>query len=190
MRIYWILLLFTIVAMASSYVIWPVLHPYMGAVKFALITFKQFCHAHPLLGYVIYALALVAIFLLGLPFAMVMMLLAGITYDFWEATMLVTGCRLLVAIAAFLFVRHMMIESRLPTPAVIKRFQHHPNIGLLLARLSPLPDTTVNVAMGTSSIDCMHYAIISLIGMIPLTLFCIWLGNELGSITQMMKVLS
>ena len=192
MRSYWTLLLFTIVIMAAGYAIWPMLHPYMEIIKSWLIGFKQFCHENPLLGYIAYGTLLALILFLGLPFAMAIMLLAGITYDFWEATMLVTICRLLVAIAAFLLVRYIMGEQRdaKPQPVVLRRFKRHPRVGLLLARLSPLPDTTVNYAMGTSSLDCMQYAAISLIGMIPLTLFCVWVGNELGSITQLIKMLN
>lgn len=191
MRSSWKLLLSTVFIMAVGYMIWPVIHPYMGVIKAWLIAFKQFCHENPLLGYTVYGSLLALILFLGLPFAMAVMLLAGITYDFWEATMLVMACRLLVAVAAFLLVRYIMDDHNTTRPqlAVLKKFECYPKIGLLLARLSPLPDTTVNYAMGASSLGCIQYAAISLLGMIPLTLFCVWMGNELGSITQLIKML-
>ena len=112
MRSSWRLILFTVVIMSAGYVIWPLIHPYMGNIKSWLIGFKQFCHENPLLGYTVYGTLLALILFLGLPFAMAIMLLAGITYDFWEATMLVTASRLLVAIAVFLLVRYLMDEER------------------------------------------------------------------------------
>jgi len=191
MRSCWIILvLVSLLFMLASYGMWPVLHPYLGIVKSWLIEFRQFCHSNPILGYIAYGSLLAAILFLGLPFAMVIMFLAGITYDFWEATMLVTTCRLLVAIAAFLLVRHMMQDTQAEQPALIKKFEGHPKVGLLIARLSPLPDTTVNYAMGASSLGCMQYAAISLIGMIPLTLVCVWIGNQVGSITELIRMLS
>lgn len=189
MRAYILLALIVLFTLLLGYAVWPLLHPYMGQIKFWLIELKQFCHQNPLAGYAVYGMLLSFILFFGLPFSMLIMLMAGITYDFWEATFLVTLCRLMVAIAAFLLVRHLMIENmEKPQPALFKRFERHPKVGLLLARLAPLPDTTVNYAMGAVSINCMQYAAISLIGMIPLSLFCVWVGNELGSITQLISV--
>ncbi len=190
MRPYWILIGFTVALFALDYAFWPAIHPYMGLIKGWLILFKKFCIAHPLLGYAAYIGVLALVLFLGLPLAMAIMLLAGVTYDFWEATVLLTFCRLAVAVAAFLLVRHLVHQERShrPQPVLLRKFEEHPRVGLLLARLAPLPETTVNYAMGASSLDCMQYTVISLIGMIPLTMLCVWMGNELGSVSHLIRM--
>jgi len=190
MRFYKSLLVFTAVSILTGYVCWPVIHPYLWHIRLWLIVLKDFCHQNPLLGYVFYSCLFGITLFVGLPFAIAIMLFAGLTYSFWEATFLIVFCRLVVAIIAFIAVRRMINVSAIkrPQPVLIKKFERHPKVGLLLARLSPLPDTTINYAMGTSSLNCMQYTLISLIGMIPMTLLCVWTGGRLGSVSKLIHL--
>ena len=191
MRAYMRIFLLTVLLLLSGYALWPLLHPYFHQIKLGLIAFKQFCRAYPALSYLIYGALFALILFLGLPIATALMLLAGITYEFWQATALVMACRMLVAVVAFILARRMIEPPKRyqQKPWLFRKFENHPRLGLLLMRLAPLPDSTVNFTMGASPIRTHSYVLLSFLGMIPLTVLCIWIGGELGSVTRLMRFL-
>lgn len=177
-----------------GYALWPLMQPHLIQIKAWLIEFKQYSRHQPATSYLIYSGVLMVILLLGLPVATAIILLAGITYGFWEAIMLVTACRLAAAGMGFVFTRHMIDEPRRERyrkkPTLLKKFERNPHIALLLMRLAPLPDSVANYTMGASPIRSSQYLLYSLLGMIPLTILYVWIGNELGSISKLIRFLN
>ena len=76
---------------------------------------------------------------------------------------------------------------RRKTSGWLERFSQHPQLGLLLARLSPLPDNVVNCTIAASPIDKKPFVLLSLLGMLPFTAVYVWLGSELGSISRLIR---
>lgn len=182
--------LITLILCAAGYMLWPFIHANISLVKATLIDIKKFCLSHTWQGYLVYTTILSVILFAGLPLASAAMLLAGVIYGFWEAVTLVTLCRLLTAAFAFFIVRRLLNCDGTPhkrAPYLIRKFEKHPTIGLLLARLSPLPDSVVNYTAPVTPIHHTQYMIVSLIGMIPLTLLCVWAGGQLGSVAQLIR---
>jgi uncharacterized membrane protein YdjX (TVP38/TMEM64 family) len=174
----------------------PFVPHYIIHIKSFLISFKHFCQIHPTMSYALYSIVFGVILFLGLPLTISSMLLAGITYKFWEATLLITMCRMLVAISAFIIARHMFEDTHKQKrkhkikPKFIKKFNEHPTIGLFLMRLSPLPDNAVNYAMGSSSIRGKDYIIVSMITIIPFSILWVSVGNALGSVSGLIRFLN
>lgn len=175
----------------AGYALWPLMLENMAPIKSALITTKKFCLSHTWQGYLIYTTILSVILFAGLPLATAAMLLAGVIYGFWEAVALVTICRLTTAALAFFVIRHMIATDRpvnkrkRQVPYIVRKLEKNPNLGLFLARLSPLPDSVVNYTMPITPIPQTNYLLVSLIGMIPLTLACVWFGHHLGSVSRL-----
>ena len=182
--------IFALMLLIVGYGLLPVFMAHTGEMKALLITLKKFCLANPWSGYFIYSGILSTILFAGLPVAGIAMLLAGVIYGFWEAVTLVMLCRLITAMTAFFVVRQLMDVPDRPkrkAPYIIRKFERHPNVGLLLARLAPIPDSVVNYTVAASSIKHRDYAFVSLLGMIPDVIICVWLGNHLGSISHLMR---
>lgn len=184
--------LIMLTVLALGYTLWPLAEAHMGHVKQALIQFKSYCRANPWTSYTLYTGLLSAILLTGLPFASIVMLLAGVLYGFWEAAALVTICRLMAAFLSFIIVRHWLYETpplrrREHLPYFLQLFERHPNIGLLLVRLAPLPDSMVNYTVAASPITHRNYLLVSLLGMIPVSIAIVWIGQELGSISRFIR---
>lgn len=184
-----------VLVIVTTFLIGMILMPFIldspEHIKSLLTHFKQFCHNHPSASYLLYGTTFAAILFLGLPFATAAMLLAGITYKFWEAALLIAICRILVAIIVFAIARSLFYVPKNPEkPRIVKKFEKHPAIGLLLMRMAPLPDNAVNYAMGTSSIKGTNYVLISLLTMIPSALIWVSVGNALGSINELVKYFS
>ena len=182
--------IFTLLLLAVGYSLWPIFLTHIGEVKALLIALKKYCLTNPWTGYFVYTGILSTILFAGLPIAGIAMLLAGIIYGFWEAFTLVTLCRLITATVAFFVVRRLIDTHDRPkrkVPYIIRKFEHHPNVGLLLARLTPIPDSVVNYTLAASPIKHRDYVGVSLLGMIPDTLLCVWLGNQLGSISHLIR---
>lgn len=190
MRRYLRPLLFTLLILALGFSLWPLITANIGEVKAALIVLKKYCLANPWTGYFLYSAILSTILFAGLPIATIAMLLAGVIYGFWEAATLVTLCRLLTAVAAFVIARYLVDAPNRPSrkaPYIIRKFERHPNLGLFLARLAPIPDSVVNYTIAASPITNRDYVVLSLLGMIPFTLLCVWLGSELGTVSHLIR---
>lgn len=176
---------------AAGYALWPLMLENIALIKSTLITIKKYCLSHGWQGYCIYSAILTLILFAGLPLATAAMLLAGVIYGFWEAVALVTLCRLSTAGLSFCVIRHMIATDRpvnkrgRKSPYIVQKFENNPNLGLLLARLSPLPDSVVNYTMPITPIPQTNYLLVSLIGMIPLTVACVWFGHHLGSVSRL-----
>lgn len=190
---------FTLACVAA----WPFLAPHAEELRGTLLHFRRLSRYHPGTGYAIYSAIFVTILLLGLPLATAVMLLAGVTYSFWEGTALVTACRMGVAVAVFLSARHLLPESdgeayaysyapkqkpvRAVQPAFLQRFRGREGLYIFLMRIMPLPDNVVNYTMGISGVDMRRYAFYSLAGILPVSILFVWLGSRIGSVTALLR---
>lgn len=183
------LTLYSAIVFTIYYVLWPMMLEDTATVKSYLNTMKLFSETHLLMGYALYITLLSIVLFVGLPIASVMILLAGVIYGFWNAFALVLFCRLGIAVLSFFAAKQWahMQHAQAKKPMLMKKFEHHPNLGLLLARLSPLPDMVVNYTVATSSIKNRDYIIYSTLGMVPFTFLYTWLGYNLGSISQLIR---
>ena len=196
-------IMMTVVA-ALAVITWPYVSTHTAEIKQALIELVRFSHQHNVIGYLLFAVIFSIVLFLGLPFATLIMLLSGILYNFWEASVLVTICRLNVAVLCFILADRIAQDSEPEKPKkmirrrkrtmrqqtllekIQARMQDRQKLTLFLLRLSPLPDNVVNFSVNASSLRLHNYITISLIGMIPFTLFYIWMGDKLGSISKLM----
>jgi len=171
---------------------WPALKPHMIGLQDHLNQFALYSREHPLLSYSVYGAILCGVLLAGLPLATIVMLLAGVTYQFWEAAALITLCRLAAAAIAFFLARNLLSmnsDAQTERPLMLRKLEEHPNLSLFLARLAPLPDSFVNYTVAASPICQRDYVLVSLAGMIPFTLGCAWFGHHLGNVTALMNLM-
>lgn len=174
---------------------WPYLQPHWREIAAWLLQFKKYCRHHPYIGYSIYACVTCFILLFGLPISTALMLLAGVIFGFWEATTLVMACRFTVAMITFLLVRHAWLKEdasekrRKQEGIVVRAVGEHPKWSVFLARLAPIPDSIVNYSMAAAPVRDHHYALMTLLGMIPVTLVCVGLGQYLGNISKLVDYL-
>ena len=158
-----------------------------------LYYFKALCNQSPALSYAIFGVSLCAVLLTGLPVATALMLLAGVVYSFWEAAILISICRLGVAVSAFSLSKgyFMAKNPKYETKAgFLRKVEEHPYISLLLMRLAPLPDSMINYSMSAIPVRMRNYAFISFIGMIPATLLVVLTGEQLGSLNNFISQIS
>ncbi len=171
----------------------PFIPEFLGEIKQALATFKQFYRTHPTVSYLLFGAIFATILLLGLPFTCAAILIAGITYKFWEAALLIAVLRIGIALTAFIVVRHIFEEKREDNymkPALVQKLDENPILAYFLMRLAPLPDNTVNCAMGTSSIRGSDFVLITLLTLVPSTLIWVSIGNSLGNINELIRFLN
>lgn len=192
MRRYYKPLAIMLIVLVVGYTLWPLFLEHASVVKTYLIQYKKFCQANPWVGYAIYAAILSTILLAGLPVATVAMLFAGVVYGFWEAITLVTICRLAAATVSLVLVRQLLHEPPRPArrqPYFLRKFEHHPKVGLFLARLAPIPDSVVNYTLAAAPMRQRDFVVVSLLGMIPFTLLCVWMGQQLGTVSSFVRFL-
>lgn len=192
MRHYLKPLIFALLLTALGYAMWPLLQSNLAAVKLVLLEFRHFCRVNPMASYAIFASVMAGTVLLGLPLATLLMLFAGLVYGFWEAAALVTLSRVAAAFIAFILARALIEETDVPVrqkPYLLRRFEQHPCLSLFIARLAPLPDSVVNYAIAASPIRHRDYIAVSLVGMVPVTLACVWLGEQMGTISRLLNLL-
>jgi len=176
--------------MVLGYGLWPFMEPYLPLLKQSMLDFRKYCHLNPSMSYMLFTVLLSATIMVGLPLVTLWMLAAGLFYNFWEATAVVTFSRLLAAGIIFAVARRMIKRGPRPSrrdPYILRTLYRHPNISLLLARLAPIPDAAVSYTSAAAPINRRDYLLVSLVGMIPFTLFCIWMGQQLGNITNLMR---
>lgn len=167
---------------------WPLVMAHAEDMRGLIQNLAAYCRHYPVSGYLAFGAALMAVILLGLPMSALLMLLAGILYDFWEAAAVVMAGRMAAALLAFLLARHLLTPLPQRLEHMIKtlrrRMRQKGAIYLLFLRVVPLvPDTVVNYGMGVCPVKWHIYLAVSLFGMLPVTLLCIWIGRNLGSLS-------
>lgn len=152
--------------------------------------------AHPVLG----ALAYIAVFALFIGFyvpgGIVLLLLAGAIFPVWEANIYANLGNMLGATIGFLLSRHLFRDEvqnyygqRLKP--INEGIRLHGWLYLLILRIAPvLPSPVINLGMGLTPISLLTYAVVTLIGRIPMTALYVTLGGELGAIEEFSDLLS
>ncbi len=182
------------ITLILGYALGPVIDAHLPELRRYLLEFRSYSHANPVMGYFVFMAMLGATILTGLPLATVWMISAGLLFSFWEAAVLIMLGRLIAADIAFMLARRVLEEPRPPrymrykrTATLWERMEQHPNIGLLIARLAPIPDGVVNYTSAAAHIRHTDYLLVSLLGMLPITLICVWMGQQLGSISSLIR---
>jgi uncharacterized membrane protein YdjX (TVP38/TMEM64 family) len=103
--------------------------------------------------------------------------------------------RFVTAMITFLLARRVFFQKddcKPPQPLqlrILRLVESHPNLSVLLVRLAPIPDTIANYSLAAAPVRESHYAVMTLIGMIPFTLLCVSIGQQLGSISHLLRYL-
>jgi uncharacterized membrane protein YdjX (TVP38/TMEM64 family) len=183
------IILYSLLFLALTRGMEHVLQPYHAEVQAWLTSFGAMCHDAPLMSYAVYGALLTFVLFLGLPFATGLMLFAGVTYDLGEAMLMVTLCRMVVAVGIFTTVRARGFKAQ--EQAAGRFFAKRPALGLFLMRLVPLPGNAINYTMARSTaISWQAFVGVTLFGMIPLTALCVWGGHQLGSVSNLLQWMS
>ena len=143
-----------------------------------------------MLGAAIFVVLYVLACLLMVP-GSILTLGAGAVYGVFSGTLLVSLSSVLGAVAAFLTGRHLARDWVARKLAGNARFAALDTaLGreswriVLLARLSPLlPFNLLNYAFGLTRVSVRHYALASFVGMLPGTLFYVYLGSLAGDLS-------
>lgn len=165
-------------------------------VRSHLTALREATDANRPLAFALFFLVYVACTSLPFPSALVLSLLAGALFRFVGGLVLVSIASTVGACAAFLISRHLLRES------VQRRFGTHLrtiNRGmerdgawyLLALRLTPaVPYFLINFSMGLTPISLSTYAVVSWLGMLPVTMVLIYAGQTLESLRQPSDVFS
>ncbi len=182
----------TLIVFTTTLLLWPYIKTdFIPEIMNVLMYFRSLHENNPGVSYLAFALVFSMIIMFSLPLDSAFMIIAGFTYSFWEGAVLVTICRFMMAVGMFHMGRRMIKNSVLnDTPKLIKKFEKHPYLGVFILRLAPLPESFVNYGMSTTSIKVPHYALASIIGIIPLSIICAWMGSQLGSINEIINIIA
>lgn len=129
-----------------------------------------------------------------LPVAAILSLLGGFLFGTFEGTILVTLITGAAALVNLLTVRYLLrnILENMYKKAFIKfnsAFQKHGINYLLFIRLSGLfPFPIANTLLGLTNISITTYLWTTTIGMIPGSIFFVYMGKQLGSITAIKDI--
>lgn len=157
---------------------------------------RAFAALHPVGAALAFALAFALLAALAVPAAAVMSMAGGALFGPWIGLPLVVACSVAGATASMLLVRHALrdrMASRFPD--LVRRFDDAATWGgaaaLLSARLTPLlPYPLVNAAAGMSGMRASTFALVSAVGLLPITAINVAAGAALGAIGSPADVLS
>jgi uncharacterized membrane protein YdjX (TVP38/TMEM64 family) len=181
------------VLMALAIAMWPLANAHMDDIRATLVQMVRFCHKHHTQGYFLFGGIFLLVVLVGLPMSMILMMLAGMLYGVWEATALVTACRMAGAGIGFFAARKLTAENQPPATRMGKVIRHKIRrqgaMYLFLLRILPfVPDSVVSYGMGTVSVKWHTYLWVSFLGMLPLSIACVALGHHIGNLRAIFKL--
>lgn len=131
-----------------------------------------------------------------LPVAALLNLLAGFLFGTFEGVILVTGITAFAALINIIIVRLLLGNT---LAKIYKKtfnkfnngFKRHGISYLLFIRLSGLfPFPVANILLGLTNISLSTYLWTTTIGMIPGSIFFVYMGKQLGSISSISQVLN
>lgn len=152
--------------------------------------------ARPVLGAVIYTAVFALAIGFYIPGGIVLLLMAGALFPFWEANLYANLGNMIGATIGFLLSRYLLRDEvqqyygqRL-TP-INEGIRTHGWLYLLILRIAPvLPSPVINLGMGLTPISTRVYMLVTLLGRIPMTMIYVNLGMELGNIYRLSDLLS
>lgn len=147
-----------------------------------------------------YGIAYFALYLLltamSLPGSAVLTLGAGALFGLVYGTLLASLASTMGATCAFLISRGVLrdtVESRWSRQlqAINDGLARDGILYLLTLRLVPaFPFFLINLLLGLTAISAVRFALVSLVGMFPATLFFVYAGTRLGSLSSVQDVMS
>ncbi len=160
----------------------------------ALLT--QWLAQHPFSGPALFFAIYVATIALSIPIALVLTLLAGAVFPYWQSVLLVSFASTLGSLLAMLASRYLLSEwimSRFPQAmaAVNRGIKKDGAFYLLALRLTPLfPFFLVNLLAGLTRLSALRFWWISQLGMLPATLIYLNAGRQLRQLRALNDILS
>ena len=124
---------------------------------------------------------------LSLPVALILGLLSGVIFDPVKAVFIVSlassiGACVAFAISRYLFRSHLLNKYENQYRKINHGFTQHGAYYLFALRMVPLfPYFIINFISGLTTINIRIFFIISLLGMLPMTVIIIMIGNNLGN---------
>lgn len=152
--------------------------------------------ANPVSGALIYITVFALAIGFYIPGGVVLLLMAGALFPFWEANLYANIGNMIGATIGFLLSRYLLRDEvqacygkRLRT--VNDGIRQHGWIYLLILRIAPvLPSPVVNLGMGLTPINLWLYMAVTLLGRIPMTALYVNLGMQLSEIDRLSDLLS
>lgn len=161
--------------------------------KFVISDFKS---SYPLLTATIFFLIYVTGTSLSLPVAGILSITGGALFGLAWGTIIVTTAGVTGATIAFLLSRYLLREyiqnrfgNRLMT--INKGIEENGNVYLLTMRLIPvIPYFVINTLMGLTPMSVYRFSLVSLFGMVPVTMILVNGGVQVASINSIGGILS
>lgn len=151
---------------------------------------------YPLLSGALYTIVFAVAVGLYLPGGIVLLLMAGALFPFWEANLYANLGNLAGATMGFLISRYFLFDyvqrNYEKQVAFINRGVYaHGGLYLFLLRVAPvLPSPVINLGMGMTPISLKTYMFATLAGRIPMTAIYVHLGNQLSRMESLRDLLS
>jgi len=151
---------------------------------------------HPVFGAVVFTLVFALVLGLFIPGGVVLMLMVGAIFPFWQANIIANIGNLIGATIGFLISRYLLHDEvqtcygdRLHR--INKGIQANGWLYLIILRIAPVvPSPVVNLSMGLTPMTVRTYMVATLVGRIPMTTLYVYLGAELGQISRMSELVS
>ncbi|OIN86505.1 MAG: TVP38/TMEM64 family protein [Alphaproteobacteria bacterium CG1_02_46_17] len=157
---------------------------------------KDFQAAQSFIVSGIFFLAYVAVAALSLPGAVIMTLLGGALFGFWQGLVVVSFASTIGATLAFLLARFLFrdwIQGRYQKPLTTlnEGFKNEGVFYLFALRLIPVfPFFLVNILTSVMPIKTRHFYGASQLGMLPGTAVYVYAGTELGKLQSLSDIAS
>lgn len=191
-------MLLIVAGVVSLWIYFTYLHSYfsLAIVKQYKDLFYQQTLLNPIKSRCIYSLVYFILASIFLPVAAILNLLAGFLFGTVEGVVIVTIITAAAALINLLIVRYifrMMLETMFKKTfeKFNNAFEKHGVSYLLFIRFSGLfPFPIANTLLGLTNISLATYLWTTTIGMIPGSIFLVYMGRQLGSINSVKDVLS
>ena len=136
---------------------------------------------------IIFFISYIILTSLSLPVALILGLLSGVIFDPVKAVFIVSlassiGACVAFAISRYLFRSYLLNKYENQYRKINHGFTQHGAYYLFALRMVPLfPYFIINFISGLTTINVRIFFIISLLGMLPMTVIIIMIGNNLGN---------
>lgn len=143
-----------------------------------------------------YFMAYVLVAAFSIPGATIMTLTGGALFGFWPGIILASFSSTLGACLAFLGTRYFlreMMRKRFAKPMrrIDEGIERDGLLYLFSLRLIPvLPFLVINIAMGLTQMTVLRFALVSQIGMLPVTVLYVNAGTQLADLQSPAGILS
>ena len=133
---------------------------------------------------------------LSLPVALLMGLLAGSVFDFYQAVVIVSftstiGATVAMSLSRYIIRDYMTSRYKKYFEIINYNFKNNGGYYLFALRMSPLfPFFIINICFGLTKMKLLTFYLVSQIGMLPGTIIIILLGNELSNVMVSGNIIS